>query len=1093
MKKSYRYSFLKLETIKPKIIRWGIVLLLPGILTLSIRAKNYTTREANSENPGNDNLYKGFVNPPDSTKPGIYWYWLNENVSKKGITKDLESLYSKGIGEVYIGNISWGNELGTVKTLSDEWLECMRHAIREGSRIGIGVNLFNCPGWSQSGGPWVQPEDAMRYLVYSEIEVQGPSVINQYIGKPKDFFQDVSVIAYPVLLEDKSQRATLTSMPEATNIPNLTDGNESTICKFTNKRNESIQIDIKYDKPEIKRSLYIKPGDQNFQMVCDVFMKKNGEYTLVKSHYFDRMKREVRMGPDPSAPLALSLGEAMSDEYRIIMKGLPGGFEIRELNLSVKPILENYPEKWLIKMPSKATPDWFAHIWENQEQPGSAGIVSENQIQNISHYLQGDTIHWNVPAGKWKILRIGMTTTNTTNQPAAPVARGLEIDKMNRRPMQKHFESYVGRILNGMSQEDRKSFKRVIADSYETGPENWTDDFETVFMNKYGYDPFPWMAVLTGQIVSSADESNRFLWDLRRLIAERVASEFVGGMKEMSEKYGASLWLENYGWDGFPSEFILYSKYSPAIGGEFWTNHGENIECRLASSGAHMYGKNVVYAESYTTMNESFLYYPGKLKKFGDQSYAEGINQHILHLAIHQPYEDKIPGVNSWFGIEYNRHNTWFDQSKSWIDYQRRACYMLQQGRHHADVCFFISEESPKMSGWMDEQLSKGYDYDFINSDVIENIIEVKDGRLTLPSGVSYSLLVLPPLNTMRPEVLKRIKELIEQGANILGNPIERSPSMVNYPQCDREVQQLSEAIWGSADYNIKETIERTIGHGKVFCNTPINSALMKIDTPEAISFDPEIPVLWKQRVLDEGTFFFLSNQKDTLLNVDITFNITGYQPELWNAVDGTKRKITNFSFDNGKTFIPITLDGYESCFIVFREKATPTDNGKPLEERTLITLDDCWDIEFFNKWTNEKKKLKQHKLENWAESKDESIRHFSGAITYKKDFDIPESFTGKDIYLCFENMYEVATITVNGIQLERELWCKPFRIDIAPFLKKGINSLEVKVSNSWRNKMMEQNRKKPEERNISYMFYSGEKELSPSGIWGKVELKKIE
>lgn len=1051
-----------------------------GIWVLSLIQLSCTSSE----------MYEGFVNPPDSTKPGIYWYWMNENVSKEGITKDLEALYGKGIGEVYIGNIYDGGTMGAVKTLSDEWLECMRHAIREGSRIGINVSTFNCPGWSQSGGPWIKPEDAMRYLVYSEVEVEGPAAIKQHIGKPKEFFQDVSLIAYPVMLEDKSQTTAITSLPKAITLANLTDADLSTACTFTNQDRAPIQIDIKYREPVTKRSLYIKPGDQAFNMYCDVLVKHEGKFVPVKTHYFDRIKREVRMGADPSAPLALSLGEVTSDEFRIIMKDLPEKFELRELDLSVKPILENYPEKWLIKIPSKATPDWFAHIWSNQEQPSTAGIVTEKQIQNISQYLKDDTISWDVPAGKWKILRIGMTTTNTTNQPAAPVARGLEVDKMNKRPISDHYDAYVGKIVNGMSKKELKSFTRVIADSYETGPQNWTDGFDTVFVNRYGYDPYPWMAVLTGQIVGSVDQSNRFLWDMRRLIAERVASEFVGGMKEICEKNGTSLWLENYGWDGFPSEFILYSKYSPAIGGEFWTNAGDNIECRLASSGCHMYGKNKTYAESYTTMGNTFGFYPGSLKKFGDQSYAEGINQHILHLCIHQPYDDKVPGINSWFGIEYNRHNTWFDQSKSWIDYQRRCCYMLQQGRHQADVCFFISEESPKMSGWVDNELSKGYDYDFINSDVIVNSIQVKDGRLTLPSGISYSLLVLPPLNTMRPEVLKRIKELVEQGATILGSPIERSPSMAGYPECDNEVQKISNEIWGTTDYLTKEKIERTLGKGQAFCNVPINVVLGKTGTEEAISFNPEAPILWKQRILDRGTAFFLSNQKDTLLNIEISFNTTGYQPELWNPVDGTKRKLDQYAFVDGKTVIPIELDGFESCFIVFNEKSNKPGSGKQLEERMLTTLDNSWDIEFFNKWTNEKIELKQHGLENWAESEDVPIKHFSGTITYKNNFEITEPLPAKKVYLCFENLYEIASISINGKMLEQELWCKPFRIDVAPYLKQGNNLLEVKVSNSWRNKLIEQNAKPAEERELYYLTYIGGNELSPSGIWGKVDLR---
>lgn len=1069
-------------------------ILLLALMLLSMSAFSQSRTKENFH------LKQNFVCPPESTKPGIYWYWMNEHVSKEGITKDLESLYNKGIGEVYIGNICDGGALGNVKTLSPEWLECMRHAIREGTRIGINVGLFNSPGWSQSGGPWVKPEDAMRYLVYSEISVSGPAIINRKIEKPKDFFQDVVVLAYPETIEETSQKATVTSNPSASNLEHLTDSDLNTITTFNNETRVEIQVDINYDQPETKRSLYIKPGDLPFGMYCDVYMKQGNDYVLVKSHYFDRIKRVVRMGADPSAPLALSLGEINATSFRIVMKDLPKNFQLRELNLSSKPLLENYPEKWLIKMPSKATPNWHAHIWKNQEQPSMEGIVANEQVRNISQYMIGDTLRWKAPAGKWKIVRVGMTTTNTTNQPAAPVARGLEIDKMNKRVIAGHYDAYVGQITKGMSKEDLKSFTRVIADSYETGPVNWTDEMAPVFVKRYGYDPYPWLAVLTGQIVGSADQSNRFLWDLRRLVAERVASEYVGGMKEICEKNGVQLWLENYGWDGFPSEFILYSKFAPAIGGEFWTNNvGDNPECRLAASGCHMYGKNRVYAESYTTRSESFEYYPAKLKKHGDKSYTEGVNQHILHLCIHQPYDDKkVPGVNAWFGIEYNRYNTWFENSKAWIDYQRRCCFMLQQGRHHADVCFFISEESPKMSGWVDKSLAKGYDYDFINSDVIINSITVENGKLALPSGINYSLLVLPPLNTMRPEVLKRIKELVEQGAKVLGSPIESSPSLANYPKSDKAVQKLSLAIWGTDNYNTQDRIERTIGKGQVFCNVPINDVLAKINVPEAVAFAQAIPVLWKQRTLENSKIFFLCNQEDETVSFDALFNVTGYQPELWNPVDGTTRDLPDFEFASGKTKVPLRLAGSESCFIVFKKQTKSPDiknagKGNYSEDKIILALDDRWDIDFYNRWTGEKFELRQHTLEDWAKSENNQIKHFSGEIIYKNEFDLPEAPSGENVYLDFETLYETAAISINGKPAEQEIWCKPYRVNISSLLQKGSNKIEIRVTNSWKNKMLEQAQKPKKERtiyyNFFYDFYVKKPELSPSGIWGDVKI----
>ncbi|MBN2762547.1 MAG: hypothetical protein JXR41_05620, partial [Bacteroidales bacterium] len=745
-------------------------------------------------------MEEGFASPPDNTRPGVYWYWINEHISKEGITKDLESLAKLGIGEVYIGNIFIeGLPPGNVKTLSPQWQECMQFAIKEATRLGINIGLFNSPGWGTSGGPWIKPEDAMRYLTCNQVVVSGPAQVNQFIAKPKDFFQDVVLLAFPVTLKN-TEKAHISSIPESRNLVGLMDESTLTGCIFNNRKGEQVQIDLEYNQPVTGRGLTIIPSGQHFVTQCEVYAEKGSGFTLIKTHSFDRLRLAKAMGPEPFAPLSLSLGEVVASRFRIVMKDVPANFRLSELSLSEEPVLEDYQEKLLNIMPSMATPDWHAFIWKNQEQESSEGVVDLTRVQNISRFLHGDTLKWKVPEGAWKIVRVGMTTTGTINDPAAPGAVGLEIDKMNRRSLGFHFDSYLGKVVNGMNEEDLKSFKKIVADSYEAGPQNWTDELLPVFKKTYGYDPLPWMTVLTGHIVGSADQSNRFLWDLRRLVADRVASEYAGGLRELCEKKGKELWLENYGWNGFPSEFLKYGSYANGIAGEFWTNAGQNIESRLAASAAHIYGKNTVYAESYTTLEAPYEYHPGNLKRVGDKSYTDGINQHILHVSIHQPDDTKFPGISTWFGIEFNRQNTWFSHSKSWVDYQRRCCYMLQQGKPSADVCFFIGEESPRMSGWVDENLSKGYDYDFINADAIENLLTVVNGRLTLPSGVSYSLLALPPLETMRPALLKRIKVLVEQGANVLGRPVDRSPSLANYPGCDKEVQSLALEIWGTTN-----------------------------------------------------------------------------------------------------------------------------------------------------------------------------------------------------------------------------------------------------------------------------------------------------
>jgi hypothetical protein len=677
-------------------------------------------------------IEKGFVSPPDSIRISAYWYWINEHVSREGITRDLEAMRRVGIGESFIGNIYEPYmSKGEYRTLSPEWFDLMRFALTEGERIGVKVSSFNCPGWSQAGGPWIEPKDAMRYLTYSDTIVEGDAGERLIIPihRPTDFFQDVAVLVLPVV----EYAGTLLATPLS--------------LKFTNKSGEPCEYTFSFLQPTLKRSLVITPDHRAFFMNCEVY----ADGKLIASEYFDRASDNLSFGPLPWSPLCIAFGDVTAKEFKVVMTRVPADFSIKNIELTEMAMIDHYAEKLNNKMPYNATPDWYAYQWKPQQEPSAEAVVDVNTIVNISEFLQGDTLRWNVPAGRWRIMRLGMAPTLKTNKPTAPWSQGLEIDKMSRRALQHHYDSYIGKIVKDLP--DELTFHRVIADSYETGPGSWTDDFREVFIDAYGYDPLPWLALFSGQAVGSAEQSDRFMWDLRRLVADRIASEFVGGMAEVCERNGTSLWLENYGWDGFPSEFLKYAKLSPAIGGEFWTT-SPNVESRLAASACHIYNKNVVYAESYTTGGHLWEFHPRTLKKKGDESYVEGVNQHVMHVVIHQPYDDKAPGVNSWFGIELNRHNTWFEQAGAWIEYQRRCCYMLQQGLPAADVCFFIGEDCPKMAGWKDPALASGYDYDFINADVIINDMTVKNGRLTLPSGVSYSLLVLPPLTTMRPELL---------------------------------------------------------------------------------------------------------------------------------------------------------------------------------------------------------------------------------------------------------------------------------------------------------------------------------------------------
>ncbi|MDR1757930.1 MAG: hypothetical protein LBR51_03065 [Bacteroidales bacterium] len=1041
----------------------------------------------------------GFKSPPDSLKPGVYWYWLNEHVSREGITADLEALHAIGIGEAFIGNI-YEERLprGAVRTLSPEWEDCMRFALTEGNRIGIKVSAFNCPGWSQAGGPWVKPEQAMRYLTYSKTYCSHNSTSKIVLPAPTPFFQDVATLAFPITTPEDNAVPKITSSCNIEDLPHLTDRDTRTDAIFHNADNEPVTLCFSYPQKIKKRSVLIVPSRQFFKMTCEVY----ADHILLKTISFDRQTDNLSYGPEPRAPLSISLGEAFAKEFKIVMKGIPARLQLSEVRLESAPKIEQYSEKLNNKMPLVATPDWHCYQWATPHGAANLSGVPVEAVLDISSYRHGDTLSWQPPAGhaNWQILRLGMSPTGKTNKPAAPDGTGLEIDKMSRVHLPYHYDSYIGKIIKGIPDSLRVPFYRVIADSYETGPGNWTDGFRETFQSTYGYDPTPWLAVFSGVVVKDMACSDRFAWDLRRLVADRIASEFVGGMAEVCARHGSELWLENYGWDGFPSEFLKYAKAAPSIGGEFWTT-SPNVESRLAASACHIYNKNIVYAESYTTGGGEhlFKFHPGNLKPIGDQAYTEGINQHIFHLTIHQPYTDKYPGINSWFGMELNRQNTWFARAKDWIDYQRRCCFMLQQGQPAADVCFFIGEDCPKMAGWKDSTLAKGYDYDFVNADVIMHDMTVKDGRLYLPSGVNYALLALPPLDAARPELLAKIEELVKAGATISGVPVKRAPGLQNYPYCDRQVQDIALRLWGTLRDKPVPTCHKT-GKGQVFSHTPINQILENLGIPEAVHIPDHAPVLWKQRVLpDHACIYFLTNQSDSSVDFEATFRVHGLTPEWWNAIDGTTRVLPQYRENNNQTLLPLHLEAYESCFIVFRTKQTepPASAKNYITEKEIVSIENSWNILFKNHFSGEQHVLTGTALFDWRVHAADSIRYFSGTATYSTSFDMPPYAPEQSLYLSLEHVGVIAEVRVNGQPAPTRVWTPPYRTCITPLLKTGNNVLEIEVTNLWRNKLIDKLQGIDPRNPIWMLEYPTPaaygNTLSPSGLWGKVRIVAVE
>lgn len=1037
--------------------------------------------------PSRDELLRDFLNPVGKVRTGAYWYWLSGNSSREGVTKDLIAMKSVGIDRAYIGDIGQDAvPTGPVRFFSDEWWEIVHQAFKTGSEIGVEVGIFNSPGWSQSGGPWVKYDMAMRYLVKSETLVKGPGKVELKLDKPKfdaenqDEYQDVQVLAYPAP-EGYGQK--LVAAPE--------DG-------YDLKANAPTTVVLKSEKPFTARGVVVKFRNQPLVATAELYAVANGEKEKIASFPISRYNPERNVGFIPYAPVTANFNATEANEFElVVVADRDSGLSAVELEAT--PVVSQVFNKTLAKMHETPHPMWTEYQWAQAVEPAredSAGTYDPAHVVNLTKNFQDGVLTWDVPNGDWVVERFGCVPTGTKNAPAVPEATGYEVDKMSREHTIEHFNAYMLDLIKRFPAEDMKSFTTVVQDSYEMGGQNYTDNMAEKFKKSFGYDPTPYLPVYYGAVATNLDVSDRFLWDLRRFIADEVAYSYVGGLRDASNQYGKNTWLECYGHWGFPAEFLQYGGQSNEIAGEYWSEGTlGDIENRIASSCGHIYGKTQIWAESNTCAGNPYGRSPVDMKKRTDRFFADGINNTLLHLFVEQP-DERVPGFNAWFGNEFNRHNTWFSQLDLYVMYLKRVNYMLQQGLNVADVAYFIGEDAPKMVGVVDPPLPSGYQYDFINGEVLRETTSVDEqGRLTLPHGTRYRLLVLPKLDSMRPELLKRIKELVEDGAFVLGPKPTRSPSLQNYPKADAEVKALAEALWGDVDgVRVKS---RKVGKGVIADGLSMEEAFAMLDVKPDCEYDPATQLVYGRRATKDADIYFVANMTDAeLRDVPITFRVSGKEPELWDPTTGETRSAAAWFVKDGRTTLPISFAAQQSVFVVFARNTDATTGSAKSNNLALSPLADLsegWDVSFDSGEIarGPKDPVRFDALTDWSTSDDDAIKYYSGTAVYRKTFQLDAAPKG-DVYLTLGGVSEMAKVAINGRRVGG-VWTAPLRLDVSQYLKKGENAIEIEVVNCWVNRLIGDSALPEAQRKTWCPVnpYKPDSPLKKSGLFGPIVLSE--
>ncbi len=1069
-----------------------------------------------------------FRNPPAATKPFVYWYWINNNVSKEGLKKDLQAMVQVGIGGVSIAHIEYKDSpYGNVPIFSDEWWDCLTVAMEEAARLGIQVNLFNSPGWSGVGGAWVKPEQAMRYLDVHEYRVTGPkklvmqlpnyesnerlpqtSLSFQYeIDKAKFKFQPVALQAFPAPKGSRdlisARQPLVTTKPEIKGVEALFDGNEATQVSFFDF---PVTIELAVKEPFTVRSLEVVPANVPSAAWCRLeYLDEKGAWVNVISRRIARSEnRIIASGWWPFAPVSASFPAISARKFRLTLSDNESGTArpstkaavpqkekacLAEIKLWGAARVDSYAEK---QLGNKAA---YAKNNSATIRAGEAEfVVRKDEVRNLAaHVDTNGQLTWDVPEGDWIIQHSGMHQTGVPTHPV-PVGptRGFAADILSREANQASFDAYIGPILQRIPPEKRTTLTRIVLDSYEQGSANWTDGLAGKFQAAYGYDPLPWTPVLKGHVVESAERSDRFLWDLRRLVADLMPENFSGAIQQKARQHGLTLWHEPYAGHGFPGECLLLGKYTDMPAGEFWLRKSPGAEfpqCRAGSSVANAYGRNIVSAEAFTAAGALYKAAPRDFKIHGDWALAQGLNHFTLHVYVHQP-EDRKPGINTWYGTEFNRNNNWFQDAKTYVDYLRRSCALLQRGQRQTDIACYIGDEVPCDSPKLDYALPRGFDLDFLNYDVLINRATVSQGRLVLPSGASYRMLVLPKNSAMRPELLQKLETFVNAGLIVYGTRPLKSPSLKAFPECDAQVQNIASRLWGNIDgINV---VSNRCGSGRLFFGPDLADVMPQIDlTPDVGMPDGFV---FTHRQAAGADIYWIANQQDTPRTAEISFRVADKQPELWDAVTGEIRPLYQYVVASGRTIIPLQFPPAGSWFIVFREKAQPPSaNRKNFPAfKPVQTISGKWKVTFASS-VNPPFHRVFDRLVDWTSSSEKEIKYFCGKATYA----IPFNFGGKLPGPWFLNLGKVeslANIRLNG-KAVATVWCYPYRANVSDCLVTGENKLEIEMVNQWWNQLIgdEQPGANRHTTVSARLFWKASDPLVPSGLLGPVLLEAME
>ena len=1049
-----------------------------------------------------------FLEPPRDCHPRVWWHWMNGNISKDGIKKDLEWMDRAGIAGFH--NFDAGLETPQIVDhrityMTPEWKECFNYAIDLADSLGMEVTIASSPGWSETGGPWVSQEDAMKKIVWNTTVIDGSrrfrgalpagsTMFGDYPGKRRvtnekapceeNWYRDIAVIAVKMNDADRTMDEMGAKVSTSNGIDGafLHDGDLNTWHPVTPDAGGHAWICYEFPEPTT-----VKAWFQSFNESTDGHRYARTLECSDDGVHFKTIFRSLPDCVDPVKYGDIETTTARFFRYRNRVKG--EAMNLSEFTLSGVTLVNNG-----VEMAGFYTSGSMRDFYPTVD---TGDGVKASDVIDVTKYFRRGVLNWKAPSeGRWRIYRFGYNLTGKVNSPASPEATGLEVDKFNPEAVRRYYKEYIKMYNDATGGRMGSSISHIMIDSYEARTQTWTARMPQEFKARRGYDLIKWLPALTGLIIDDADQTLRFLADWRQTLGELMSEYHYDIVSDILKPYGMKRYTESHeGRRAFVGDGMDPKHLADIPMAAFWTNGNSyssypmaEADIREAASVAHIYGQNIAAAESFTCRGtkenaprRAWTCHPGNIKRNADAAMAEGLNLFVIHCSTHQPSDAHVPGLAlGKYGQWFTRFETWSEEAKAWTDYLARSCYMLRQGRYSADIAYYYSETSNLTSRFKESrpEIPEGFAFDYVNRSVLLDVLKLDGNRLTTASGMSYRALILDnECFYMSIPVLRRIKEFADAGVIIAGaEPLNHCDLMGS----DAEFKALVKDIWHS-------------GRGNVVPLTSCGEAL----EAAGVTKDVEIvncnssDIRFVHRKLQNGELYWIANICPSYNEVDVNFRVSGKKPKLLHADTGLIEDVS-YRMAGGRTHIHLDMVPDDAVFILFTKDTDAGELELPRRYVSMVqSIGGAWDVEFLNRDGSTLKKAGFGKLQGFEKSADPDIRYFSGTAVYSKTFEFYGNGSGQYI-LDLGKVFNMAHVYLNGVDLGLA-WKVPYRLDVSEALMDGDNRLEVRVINSWVNRLIgDEQPGAARSTYIAYRQYWPEDELLPSGLLGPVRIVAV-